>query len=67
VDHPDVEQMSSEQVNQFRKEKQIYVKGELVAKPILGFEHLLDKVVDNRIISKLRSQYGIADPTPIQS
>lgn len=59
--------MSAEDVCQIRKEKQIYVKGELVAKPITRFEHLLDKVVDNRILAKLKAQYGINEPTPIQA
>ena len=55
AEHPDVEAMTVEQVNQVRREKQIFVKGELVAKPILGFDHLLEKVVDGRIRAKLAS------------
>lgn len=58
--------MTPDEVNKERRDRQIYVKGELVAKPITNFDQLLDKVVDGRILSKLRAQYGITEPTPIQ-
>ena len=67
AEHPFVEGLTSDHVNQIRKEKQIFVKGELVSKPVIKFEHLLDKVVDSRILAKLASQQGIVEPTPIQS
>ena len=66
AEHPLVEALTADQVNQIRKDKQIFVKGELVAKPVTKFDQLLDKVVDSRILAKLANQ-GIVEPTPIQS
>ena len=50
VESPRVEAMTSDYVNQMRRDQKIFVKGELVAKPIQAFEDLLDKVVDGRIL-----------------
>lgn len=53
AEHPSIEQMQSEEVNFVRKDKQIFIKGELVAKPIVRFDQLIDKVVDSRIVTRL--------------
>ena len=50
VEHPEVEAMTPDQINGIRKELKIYVKGELVPNPIKRFDHLLEKIVDPRII-----------------
>ena len=65
AEHPEVEAMTVDHVNSLRKEKQIYVKGELVANPINTFNHLLSKCVDSKIVEKFRQQ-NILEPTPIQ-
>ena len=66
VEHPEVEAMTPDEINSIRKELKIYVKGELVPNPIKRFDQLLEKIVDPRIIQKLRAQ-DITEPTPIQS
>ena len=65
VEHPEVESMSVDEVSRVRKDRQIFVKGELVPKPLISFNQLLDKVVDHRIIDRLASLHNILEPTPI--
>ena len=38
AEHPNLEATTTEEINQMRKEKLIFVKGELVAKPIQRFD-----------------------------
>ena len=57
--------MTASEVNDLRKSLQIYVKGELVTKPIISFKHLLSKCVDSKILEKMQQQH-ITEPTPIQ-
>ena len=62
---PGIEALSVADVDRIRREKQIFVKGELVAKPLTSFADLLDTVVDKRIVSRLQTKYEITEPTHI--
>ena len=59
-----MEAIIPEEVSRVRKELQIFVKGELVAKPVCSFDNFLSSCVDARIFEKLKAQ-GIIEPTPI--
>lgn len=57
--------MDEFEVNLIRKEHQIYVRGELVARPVTSFAHLVSKCVNAKLIEKLASM-GVTEPTPVQ-
>lgn len=54
-----VEPMTNEQVDELRRAKRIFVKGELVAKPLARFDDLRSEVVDQRIFQRLSTKQGI--------
>lgn len=57
--------MDEDEVNLIRKEYQIYVRGELVSKPVIKFPYLVSKCVSAKLVEKLTAM-GVSEPTPVQ-
>ena len=62
-EHPVIAAMSSHEVEEFRREKEITIKGSDVPKPIKTFEQAM---IPEYVMSAIRSQ-GFSNPTAIQS
>ncbi|CDW84857.1 dead-box atp-dependent rna helicase 24-like [Stylonychia lemnae] len=62
-EHPDITNMSFDQINSIRRELLIRVEGERVPRPFTAFNHLL---VDQWIKDQI-NKVGYEKPTPIQS
>jgi len=61
-EHPDIAILSDEQINQIRKDLDMWVTGHDVAKPCISFAHF---GFDERLISAIIKQ-GFSEPTGIQ-
>ena len=64
LEHPEVMLLDPEEIEQIKKERQIFYSGTDVPTPITCFSFLLSKCVDPRIMGKIH-QMELKSPTPV--